>query len=395
MPRHRVSPIHAKINEPVTGFKLPEQHTIDHRNCPACKTAHVAPEAEEMAFRMLTFSQAAKTWMLLRRQSNSLKPRSHETTQTYINALEKFFGKLTLQEITAGHLRSYQIARINNLLYVDGQEVHPWKRKAGDSIVNHEISVLGQMLRHCKLWQIIRPFYFPRPQPKWSPREILSEEEEERFFEAAAQHPEAQLAYWVAIITNNTTAEGIELRGLRLKNVFLRDDDISEIYIPEDSVKNDSRPRKIALNSQAKWAVTQCYKRALKLGCCEPNHYLFPFRDRKTNKYIPQQRPSRWAFRRSWDKLRQVTGCPNLHPHDLRHQCITRMLERGVQPETVRAIAGHVTEQMMRYYSHFRRQATYEAVMMIDPKPKERDLKAQRSESSRTTPGPRLVQRPA
>ena len=35
-------------------------------------------------------------------------------------------------------------------------------------------------------------------------------------------------------------------------------------------------------------------------------------------------------------------------------------------PATVRAIAGHVTEQMMNYYSHIRREAKYEAVMAIE-----------------------------
>jgi hypothetical protein len=42
------------------------------------------------------------------------------------------------------------------------------------------------------------------------------------------------------------------------------------------------------------------------------------------------------------------------------------LLENGARPETVRAIAGHVTEQMMQYYSHIRREAKYEAVMMIE-----------------------------
>ena len=42
------------------------------------------------------------------------------------------------------------------------------------------------------------------------------------------------------------------------------------------------------------------------------------------------------------------------------------MLENGVLPATVRAIAGHVTEQMMNYYSHIRRESKYEAVMAIE-----------------------------
>jgi hypothetical protein len=36
---------------------------------------------------------------------------------------------------------------------------------------------------------------------------------------------------------------------------------------------------------------------------------------------------------------------------------ITVMLENGASPETVRHIAGHVSEQMMRHYSHNRLEA--------------------------------------
>lgn len=354
------------------GFDFEEQHTLDHIDCPACKAANVALQAEKLNISGLQFSQAAKFWMLLRRQSARLKPRTHETTQGYLDALEKFFGKLRLRDITPGHLRGYQIARMKNLMRVAGGDLHPWKHPAGNSIVNHEISVLGQMLRHCRLWHRVRPFYFPRPTQHWSPREILSEEDEDLFFKKAARHPEAQLAYWVAAITNNTTAAGGELRGLRLKHLFLSDDDISEIYIPEEAVKNDSRPRKIALNPTAKWAVEECYKRALKLGCSEPDDFLFPGR-LKRNTYDPKRPPSRFFLRRSWEKLRRATGFTELCPHDLRHHCITRLLENDVSPETVTAIAGHrPNSKMLEYYAHQRRRVKYAAVLAIEPAAKKK-----------------------
>jgi integrase len=302
---------------------------------------------------------------------------------------------MRLCDINPGNLREYQLARASNTLSINGRETHPWKRAAGHSIINHEISALGQILKHCKLWEKLQPYYSPEGIPKWSPRDILSEEDEEDLFSKAASHPEAALAYWVACITNNTTAAGCELRGLRLKNIFLRDkDDISEIYIPEDAVKNNSRPRKIALNRTARWAVEQCYKRALANGSTHPEHYLFSFRLNRVKKgqrasvgnakYDPARPATRWFLRKSWDKLRKATGFQNLNPHDLRHQCITRLLENGVEPETVRAIAGHVTEQMMQYYSHHRRQTKYDAVMAIELNKKDR-----------IKPGPRMVRKSA
>ena len=363
------------------------QHTADHYNCPACIEADLLLIQIDSDFTRLPFSRASQLWMEIRRQRRNLKRRTHDSNQGYVDALGKFFGALRLCDITAGHLRSYQIQRTENPVTgigPGGQEQYIWKRRAGHSLINHELSALAQILSHCKLWEKIQPYYSPLGIPNWSPREVLTEEEEEHLFSVAASHPEAQLAYWVACITNNTTAAGCELRGLRMKNLFLREGkEISEIYVPADAVKNNSRPRKIALNRTAQWAVKQCYRRAMDLGACLPDHYLFPFRVNRA-KWDPARPASRWFLRKNWEKLRAATGLHQLNPHDLRHQCITRLLENGVMPETVRAIAGHVTEEMMQYYSHIRRQAKYDAVLAIDT-----------NERGPVKAGPRVVKRSA
>jgi integrase len=343
------------------------QHTAGHIQCPACDEANVQLLEIDNDLSRKLFSVASLSWLTLRKQSR-LKPRAIEAIEAQLSALERFFGPIRLIDITPGHLRTYQTARAANSLFINGAETRPWSRPVGNSAINHDLSTLAQLLRHCKLWAKLQPYYFPLHIPNWSPREVLSEEDEVRFFEIAAECPEAALAYWVACITNNTTASGLELRGLRLKHVFLRDKkQISEIYVPEDAVKNTSRPRKIALNSTARWAMEQCHRRALALGSYDPNHFLFPFRS-KRNTFDPTRPASRSFLRKSWDRLRDATGFPDICPHDLRHLCITRMLENDVQPETVRSIAGHVTQKMMEYYSHHRRETKYAAVMAIDPK---------------------------
>jgi integrase len=348
---------------------LTRQHSLDHIDCPACQAANEALQVNSADLAGMLFSEASGLWMRLRAQSDHLRPRTHETTQGYLDALSKFFGRLRLRDITPGHIRGYQIARLHNLVRASGEDLHPWQHEAGHSIINHELSVVGQMLTQCRLWHRIKPYYFPLGMPTWSPREILSEEQEEDLWRVASKHPEASLAYWVAAITNNTSAAGIELRGLRLKNVFLRGREDSEIFIPPDSVKNTSRPRKISLNDTAIWAIGECYKRAIRLGACEPEHYLFPFRT-KRNCYDPTRPPSRWFLRKSWDKLRAATGFVDLNPHDLRHHCITRLLENDQNPETVIAIAGHVNRKMLEYYAHQRRRVKYAAVMAIESKKK-------------------------
>ena len=285
-------------------------HTSDHHNCPACKALNAALQVQRKNISSLTFSQARVYWTARRVQATGLKAGTHERDDSYMEALAQFFGPLRLCEISPGHLRAYQMARPKNRMRVDGGEFRPWKRTATNSTVNHELALLGRILGHCRLWKHLREYYFPLPVPKWSPREIMSEEDEARFFIEGGRHPQAQLAYQVACLTNNTTASGSELRYLRLKHIFLRPaKEISEIYIPPEGVKNDSRPRKIALNRTAKWAVQQLYRRALQLGCADPDDYLFPFWIHR-GKYDPTRPASKTFLRKSWAALIRATGHP-------------------------------------------------------------------------------------
>ena len=342
-----------------------QQHTIDHVNCPACEAADYALRGVEKDLAKMTFREASSHWIALRKMDEVLKSRTHEADKTYINALMKFFANIRLCDITPGHVRAYQSARTMNVLMIGDDVTNPWAKGCKPGTVNHELSVLAQMLTHCKLWHRIKPFYFLLKTPRWSPRVIMTRQEEDIFWSRAMLDPDAALAYWVGTITANTTAAGIELRGLRLGNLHLPDSGIAEIYIPEDSVKNNSRPRKISLNTSARWGVEQCLKRALYLGSSDPAHYLFPFRV-KRNNFDPTRPASRSFLRKPWDRLRAVTGFPHLTPHDLRHHCITRLLENGVEPETVRAIAGHVTEKMTAYYAHHRAEVRLSAVNKIN-----------------------------
>jgi integrase len=342
-------------------------HTTDHDNCPACKAFDAALQVSRKNIASLTFIEARDYWAMRRVQDTGIKPGTHERDDAYMEALAHFFGPLHLRDITPGHLRSYQLARSKNSMRTDRGDVKPWKRRAENSTINHELALLGRILGHCRLWKTLKEYYFPLPVPKWSPREIMTEEEEERFFLDGARYPQAQLAYWVACLTNNTTASGSELRFLHLKHIFLRPArEISEIYISPEGVKKESRPRRISLNRTARWAVQQLYRRALQLGCADPDDFLFPFWIHP-GKYDPTRPASKTFLRKSWACLLAATGHPELKPHDLRHNCITRLLEEGNDPETVRSIAGHLRPEMTEYYSHQRKRVKYEALKKIDP----------------------------
>jgi len=54
-------------------------------------------------------------------------------------------------------------------------------------------------------------------------------------------------------------------------------------------------------------------------------------------------------------------------PHDMRHTFISRLAENpGVSEQTIKALAGHVSRQMLERYSHIRSQAKQAAIQTLD-----------------------------
>ena len=56
------------------------------------------------------------------------------------------------------------------------------------------------------------------------------------------------------------------------------------------------------------------------------------------------------AVRQAWERLRKRSGLVDLNFHDLRHEAISRMFEKGLNVPEVASISGHRTaSQLFRY----------------------------------------------
>lgn len=296
------------------------------------------------------FKQAAESWLEDEKLYHS-KTKTLKSYGDYIKRLNTVFGEIPIMELHIGHLREYQ--RLNVKRY------HPRS-------VNHDLRLLGRILKRAALWKEIKEHYRPLPEPKWTPPRVLTEKEEQHLFEVAATNEDYSLAYWVASLTNNTSAYGVELRFLQRKHVHMELDP-PELFIPE--AKNEYRERKIPLNERGAIQMQRILDRAESLGSTRPDHFVFPFRLHR-GLYDPIRPASESWLRKQWDKMRKEAGFPKLRPGDLRHQIITKLLEDGQPEEVVRAIAGHVSREMMEYYSHTRTARKFEALKSISPKKK-------------------------
>ena len=296
--------------------------------------------------------QAASELYLARRERH-LRPRSREAYHYHFRTLQSFFSPdKILSSFHEGDLREYQKWRV--------------LRGAGPSLVNHELGALAQVLDLACLWHPIRRYYERLPDNNWAPPKVMSAEEEDRFFRFAARKPEWRTAYNVARLTANSTLLGCELRTLRLENLRLEQNP-PVVQVPE-TVKNRHRVRSVPLNATAQEAIQELVTQARDRGSNEPHHYVIAFCTKK-GVYDPQRPASPVFIRSAFRSIARSCGLSWVTPRTLRHQAITKLLESGVPDETVRAIAGHVSEKAMRYYSHIRIEAKKAAVDRLEPPP--------------------------
>ena len=76
-----------------------------------------------------------------------------------------------------------------------------------------------------------------------------------------------------------------------------------------------------------------------------------------------------------WNKIRADAGVKGRW-HDNRHTLITELAESGAGDQTIQDIAGHVSRQMLKHYSHIRMDAKRKALESIVAK--KPDAKSQR-----------------
>ncbi len=284
-------------------------------------------------FSQRAFKEAAPLWLASRVK---IKPRTRKDYDQYIRALNPFFGDLRLREIHLGHIREFQVER---------------SRSAGPARVNHELSVLAQILKRAGLWTpATAEAYEPLPLPYWQPPRTMTEEQEDRFFQIASSRSEWELVYCFALLSVNIGAAGCEMRGLRVGDVDLVN---RRITIRRDSAKNKYRVRKIPLVAGAAWAAQRLLEIAAAKGATGPHHYLFPFRI-APNRWDPTRSMTNSGIKKPWLELRKAAGLEWLTPHCLRHQANTKLYEAGADDMTIMAIMGHQTRQMSEHYSQIR-----------------------------------------
>jgi integrase len=152
-------------------------------------------------------------------------------------------------------------------------------------------------------------------------------------------------------------ARPVRIRVDRALNITIGFSRFSDI-----APKTDAGERVIPLNQSALAVLVRLRKQAELLGETRPEHYVFSACE---NGKIDPTKPMK-SWRSAWRSLRKKAGLNGLRFHDLRHQAITEMCEKGLPDMTIMQIAGHVSPEMLKHYSHIRTQAKREAVGLLE-----------------------------
>lgn len=61
-----------------------------------------------------------------------------------------------------------------------------------------------------------------------------------------------------------------------------------------------------------------------------------------------------YQFAKIWAGIKDSIHIEDLHFHDLRHEAVSRLVERGLSDQEVGSISGYKSMQMLRRYTHLR-----------------------------------------
>jgi hypothetical protein len=159
-----------------------------------------------------------------------------------------------------------------------------------------------------------------------------------------------------------TLALNAGMRDAEIRNLTWEQIDFTKKFLAVGRSKTEAgEGRTIPLNSSlfevlAEYAVW--YRE--KFGEFRAEWYVFPF-----GKPSPSD-PTRpvTTLKTAWNNVRknaQVKG----RWHDNRHTLITDLAESGAGDQTIMDIAGHVSKQMLKHYSHIRMEAKRHALEAI------------------------------
>ncbi len=260
---------------------------------------------------------------LLRRYAQEVSPlkRGHEVERIRLAFLGRQpIAQVTLADLSAGMVRQYRDTRL---------------RTVTGSTVNRELNLLGHVIETArKEWALpmrsnpVQEVRRPRNPPARDRR--LRPGEEARLLVACGTARGGFLLDCVQLAIETGMRQG-EIVGLDWKDVDLE----RQVARLHAGATKNGHGRGVPLS---RTAVAVLQRRGPAVGS------VFP-------------RVTTEAVKQAFAKAAARAGMPDLHFHDLRHEAVSRLFERGFNVMEAAAVSGHRDLAMLRRYVHLEASA--------------------------------------
>ena len=311
----------------------------------------------------------------LERSFNAVEDRRHESVRSVSEVADKFFEDYkvrnpkseTFADYALGHVRRPIGATLVVDVSVDTVKTYQTdrlKEKASLKSINEEVGFLLRVLG--EQGDFLRAKMQRTRTLKLSGQKSVAlafTPDQKAALLTAAKARRSKVIYPALMLALHAGMRDAEVRGLQWRRV-----DLERVIVPVGASKTDAgEGRTIPLNADVLAALVEHSKWYLeKFDETRPDWYLFPFgKPQPTN---PTK--SATSFKTVWAALKIKAGVTGRW-HDSRHTFITDLAESGeASDETIRDIAGHVSKQMLKHYSHIRMEAKRRAVDSLTVKVK-------------------------
>jgi integrase len=268
------------------------------------------------------------------RSAGSLKAVHHR-----INRLNEFFRNRMVGQLTVKDVTDYQAHRRQKM----GMAVATINQEVG--ILLRGIGKRGRQLREAMKDEGVKTRLDGKPTVEGIP---FSVEEQDLLLRLAEDSGSPFLPFALRIAFN-TGMRHREISGIAIAQI-----DFALRVINIEDAKTPAGVRPIPLSG----ALGEAFDKYMRwyvgrFGEIQPDWYLFP------GGHLSKSDPTKHVqtFDQSWQLLRKRARLEDRRFHDCRHTLITEMVERGVHPELIRQLVGHVSEKVIRKYSRVRREA--------------------------------------
>jgi integrase len=275
----------------------------------------------------LTVKEALQRY--LKEVTPTKKPTTQRSEKITAEHLAGFLGKYSMAALSSELVASYRDHRIaagksNNTVRIELALL--------SNLFTIAIQEWGLGLTHNPVSAI------RKPSPGKGRDRRLNQAEEKRLLQAVDQHSNPMLG-WIVRIAIETGMRQSEILNLRTAQVDL----LSRVARLTDTKNNSART--VPLSMGAASAFKAALENPLRPKTSDLIFFGEPGKDGVCRPY---------QFAKIWAGIKESVQIGDLHFHDLRHEAVSRLVERGLSDQEVASISGHKSMQMLRRYTHLR-----------------------------------------